>query len=1031
LATTFDENRRISATGRSQQGPGNPRLYDRSSCVANRSSPETVVAFQGGEGGTPIPSHRQFDAHPIEFDRLAHQLHCPCKPLYTQAELEPFDRAPAVVPRCTSLVLAHTCVVTDNPAIGVPCGPSGWLNPMNCASCQTPNPEGAQSCSNCGTVFAPPEEGATLEVQDYISLAVGTDFGPRYHVLSLLGTGGMGKVYRAHDKELDRAVALKVLRPDLVDDPQALQRFKQELLLASKISHPNILRIHDLGDYRGIKFISMAFVEGGDLAKILKKSGRLSIDRATHLMEQLCEALQAAHSANVVHRDLKPQNILVDAEDHIYIADFGLAKTLEPNVTGMTRSGAVMGTPLYMSPEQVEGNPVDHRSDIYALGLIFYEMLTGALPFSGDSSYQLMYQRVNQLPKRPELVIPDLPLYLSRICLRCLEKDPAMRYQNAGDILVDLRTAAASSVPLTQRIMLRKAKRILWTAMGGAVLITALAFAIPAIQKRFAAGKASATAPTDNVILAPQKSLLLFPLQTPDEQSPLNYQAQGILDALSTKLSRMKSLHVDSAARIAQAQKQRSPLDVARELGANWMLLGTLDENAGKLRLRINLQEVKTGRTTWSDEFSAVPQDLLTMEDEICNKLLLALEIKPTTDELALVASRPTENIEAYDLYLRGRAATRNQRNVQTLDSAISYYEQALKKDSSFSLAYCGLSDAYLDMYAVTKNPARPDKALGAALQAEQLTENRPEVHFSLGSVYRVTGKTTEAVVEFKRALELAPNSDEGYRRLGSAYLAAGKKQEAVQSYQRAIEINPYYSLNYLQLGAAYLEFGDNAKALTAFQRSTELNPGSFVGYNNIGIVYYKQGKWDQCIPAFQKALEIQPSSEAYSNLGTAYFFLKRYDDSIKMYEKAVELDPGSDAYVGNLADAYRASGDPQKASLGYEKAIQLAYKEYRVNPRNADTLANIALYYAKKGDVSNSLEFIRRARAIKPDDVNLIDYQAEVFALAGHREDAMNTIREALKKGYPVEEIKNDPELKSLKSLPEFQKLVTETKSK
>jgi len=880
-------------------------------------------------------------------------------------------------------------------------------------------------------VFVPIDEGATLEVWDSVSLAVGADFGPRYHVLSLLGTGGMGKVYKAQDKELDRTVALKVLRPDLVTDQQALQRFKQELLLASKISHANILRIHDLGEHRGIKFISMAFVEGGDLAQLLKKNGHLSIERATHLMEQLCEALQAAHSANVVHRDLKPQNILVDADDHIYVADFGLARTLEPNVTGMTRSGAVMGTPLYMSPEQVEGNPVDHRSDIYALGLIFYEMLTGALPFSGDSTYQLMYQRVNQLPKRPELVNPELPPDLSRICLRCLEKDPAMRYQSAGDILIDLRSAAASSIPLTRRVMLRKAKPVLWTAIGGAALITALAFTFPAIQKRFAAWNASATAPAGNAIPAAKKSLLLFPLQTPGEQSPLNYQAQGIMDALSTKLSQMKSLHIESAARTNPSLKQRSPQDLARGSGANWMLLGNLEENGGKLRVRFNLQEVKTGRITWSDEFSALPQDLFTMEDEICSKLLQALEVKPTTDELALVASRPTENIDSYDLYLRGRAATRSQRNAQNLQSAISYYEQALKKDPSFSLAYCGLSDAYLDMYAVTKDPALPNRALGAALQAEQLAENRPEVHFSLGSVYRATGKTAEAVVEFKRALELAPDSDEGYRRLGSAYLATGKKQEAVQSYQRAIEINPYYSLNYLQLGAAYLQFGDNAKALAAFQRSTELNPGSSVGYSNIGIVYYRQGKWNQCIPAFQKALEIQPSSEAYSNLGTAYFFLKRYDDSIKMYEKAVELNPGSEVYVGNLADAYRASGKIQKASLSYEKAIQLAFKEYRVNPRNADTLASIALYYAKKGAASNALEFIRRARAIKPDDVNLIDNQAEVFALAGRREDAIKSIREALKRNYPIEEIKNDPELKSLQSLPEFQKLLTEASSK
>src|SRR5713226_9208063 len=360
---------------------------------------------------------------------------------------------------------------------------------MICVRCHTPNPTSAENCSRCGSGLDAAAEaadvgfGATLEVSDSASIHTGTDFGPRYHVESLLGSGGMGKVYKARDRELDRTVAIKVLRPDLMTDPMALQRFKHELLLAGSISHPNILRIHDLGEFDGVKFISMAYVDGGDLTQALRKEGRLPLERVLNIMKQLAAALAAAHGVNVVHRDLKPQNILLDRNDHVYVSDFGIAKTLESERTSVTRTGAVLGTPMYMSPEQVEGKPVDHRSDIYTLGLIFYEMLTGILPFSGDSTFQLMYQRVHQLPKRPELVIPDLPLYLSRICLKCLEKEPAQRYQSANEILVDLEFKHAPAHTRTVQITLPVISKKLWLiSSSAAVVLLAGLLATPPVR---------------------------------------------------------------------------------------------------------------------------------------------------------------------------------------------------------------------------------------------------------------------------------------------------------------------------------------------------------------------------------------------------------------------------------------------------------------------------------------------------------------------------------------------------------------------
>lgn len=253
---------------------------------------------------------------------------------------------------------------------------------MTCPQCNTANPDFAESCSNCGSVM-PISDDVTIRVVDMSALEPGSDFGPRYHIESLLGQGGMGRVYKARDKTLDRMVAIKVIRQGVVGEAAALQRFKQELLLASKISHKNVLRIHDMGEVGPVKFISMAYVEGPDLYHVLRDNPNLPFERVLSFSRQLAEALAAAHGEGVVHRDLKPQNILVDKDDYIYVSDFGLAKSFEDDAVGMTRSGAFIGTPRYMSPEQVEGNPADQRSDLYAYGLILYEMVAGNVPFTG------------------------------------------------------------------------------------------------------------------------------------------------------------------------------------------------------------------------------------------------------------------------------------------------------------------------------------------------------------------------------------------------------------------------------------------------------------------------------------------------------------------------------------------------------------------------------------------------------------------------------------------------------------------------
>src|SRR6267378_3672884 len=528
---------------------------------------------------------------------------------------------------------------------------------MICTHCHTPNPTSADICSRCGSgLDIGADIGATLEVSDSASIHTGTDFGPRYHVESLLGAGGMGKVYKARDRELDRIVAIKVLRPDLMTDPMAMQRFKHELLLASSISHPNILRIHDLGEYNGVKFISMAYVDGGDLTQLIRKEGRLPLERVLNIMRQLAAALGAAHGVNVVHRDLKPQNILLGSEDHVYVTDFGIAKTLESDRTSVTRTGAVLGTPLYMSPEQVEGKQVDHRSDLYTFGLIFYEMLTGILPFTGDTTFQLMYQRVHQLPKRPELVIPDLPPYLSRICLKCLEKEPANRYQSAGEILVDLEFKHAPTHTRTVQITLPAISKKLSLISGSAlILLVAGLLAIPQVRD-FVFRHKSAEATSGIPSLKQGKFVAVVPRRILGDQGSLGYVADGLVEALSAKLFQLHDMHTASVSDVQKARPSNSLNELARQLGVNLVVSGTIQGSGDKLRIVASLDNVASGRRVWTQEFSGVQQDLLTLEDQIYAGLVEALALKPTSEESARATPHPTENIEAYDLYLKGRS---------------------------------------------------------------------------------------------------------------------------------------------------------------------------------------------------------------------------------------------------------------------------------------------------------------------------------------------------------------------------------------
>src|SRR5271167_786813 len=538
----------------------------------------------------------------------------------------------------------------------------------------------------------------------------GMDFGPRFRIEKLLGAGGMGKVYKAFDKELSRMVALKTLQPELVSDPLLTERFKQELLLASKISHRNILRIHDLSEVDGVKYISMAFIEGKDLHQLLKSEGPFPLERSLNIAKQLCEALDAAHSEGVVHRDFKPQNVLVGKDDHAYVSDFGLATSFETAKMGMTRTGALVGTPRYMSPEQVEGKPVDSLADIYALGLVFYEMVTGEVPFSGGSTWQSMYQRVKETPKDVKLVNPTLPEYVARVIMHCLEKDPANRYQSTKQILADLDNGRGPSLSTTGRLRINLPvieKRWWYAAGAGVLLLIGLFFTIPKTRHwLFATPNVGTLAPDTNGLpsASQAKFIAVLPFRVLGDQSSLAYVADGLVEALSAKLFQLKDVRLASSTAAAKTDPKTPLSQAAKELGVNLIVHGTVQGSGDNLRFTISLDNVSENRLLWSQDFAGVRGDLLTIEDQIYARLVDALALKPTNEELAHATPHPTENVEAYDLYLKGRGAMRGQQAVGNIKEAIGFYEEALKKDPSFALAYAGIADANLVMYYENKD---------------------------------------------------------------------------------------------------------------------------------------------------------------------------------------------------------------------------------------------------------------------------------------------------------------------------------------
>jgi serine/threonine-protein kinase len=844
-------------------------------------------------------------------------------------------------------------------------------------------------------------------------LRPGTMIGSRYRIEAEAGEGGMGKVYRAMDLDLQRTVALKVVRPDLASSPETLDQLRHEISIASQISHKNVLRIHDLGEASGLRYVSMAWAEGEDLASLLKRTGPLPEGRILELAGEICEGLEAAHDQGVSHRDLKPSNILLAAGGHACIADFGLAHSLSKSELDKTPSSSSSGTPRYMSPEQVDGVCIDHRTDIYSLGLILYEMATGRIPFNDESPFQTMTQRITDRPVSPKLVNPEISSHLATVILKCLELDPKERYSTVTELLSELRRKPAIEHPVEVGPP-KPGKKLGWILAAAAVIVIAAVGV-----SWFSRVRSMPKSPPVN-----GKYIAVLPFRPLGSDPNLKYRAEGIADAVAGRLSTLSSVHPISSSALEKVDLSQPEEAIGKQLGANLLVRGTVQSEGEQIKVDTQIYSIEKRAPIWSRSYQRMVGDLFTLEDEISNDTENALNVKPTIEERERAAQAPTQSLAAYDLYLKGRDILKRHRDATSVKEALGLFEQARNEDDSFALAWTGVADASLALYRMSNNRLDADRALASAQEARQRSPNLPEVHFALGSVYTATGRNAEAVSEIKRALELSPNSDDGYLRLGRAYLATGQEQEGLAAYKKAVQLNPYYWWNHTRLGAAYYRLGKIDDAIREFKEQIQLNPANEDGYNNLGGAYLKRADGKKAIPQFEKAIEIHPSPDEYSNLATAYYQAGKYAEAIPIYQKALSMNPDQPEVVRNLGEAYARVGQEAKAQEQYDRAMNLLYDDLAVNPRDAEALGTLAMCFAGKKNTSRARQLIDQARRINNADSDLMYDQAYINAIDGQIPEALKALEGALEHGTSFEYVLADPDMKILRDSAGFNEL-------
>ncbi len=738
-----------------------------------------------------------------------------------------------------------------------------------------------------------------------------------YRIVEKIGEGGMGVVYRAHDESLDRDVALKVLPASSFSDPAARARLLREARTASQLNHPNICTIHEVGEAEGQGYIAMEFVEGQPLSARLA-AGPLPVEHVLRYGLQLAEALGHAHERGVLHRDLKSANVVITAEGRAKVLDFGLAKRLSENEldeatrsqASLTAPGTLVGTLAYMSPEQLCGQPADARSDIWALGVVLYEMAAGARPFQGQTGFELSSAILNQAP-RP--LPSQVPTELRVVIERCLEKEPGRRYQRAGEVRAVLEAIQAGAVSpwVAWRYTLARRR---WLALAATLVVLAAVLAglnVGGLRERLWGG-------------APRvQSLAVLPFENLSGDPDQGYLAEGIHEALITDLAKLSGLRrVIARSSAVRYQKTEKPLaQVGRELGVDAVITGSVLRSGNRVRVTAHLINAGTEEHLWSDSYQRELRDVLSLQNEIVAAITRKTQLQLTPQEQARLASARTVNPEAYEAYLKGKFYL-NKFTPEGFQKGLAYLQQAIEKDPANPLPYAGMALGY----SLIGHEAMPDaftKAKAAASKALELGETLAETEEALGEIKLYSDwDWAGAEQAFQSALALNPSLPDAHAHYSWYLQLAGRRDDAYAEMKRAMEVDPLTPLWSAWLGWQYWEAGQHEAAIAAARKSLELNPDFPWGLYVLGAAYAQKGMLEEAIAAHRKAAAASPAVKW--GLGHTYALAGRRDEARTIAAELKKKPTPMNAW--GLAEIYAALGEKDEAFRWLEAGFKLRF---------------------------------------------------------------------------------------------------------
>ncbi len=800
-----------------------------------------------------------------------------------------------------------------------------------------------------------------------------------YKILEKIGVGGMGVVYKAEDTRLKRIVALKFLHEQFAADNTATARFFREARSASALNHQNIITIHEIDKFEGKYFISMEFIEGKSV-KDLVSGKALSVRRALDIAMQVAEALKNAHHKGVIHRDLKSDNIMLTPEGIVKIADFGLAKVKDSSA--FTSQPSMMGTLPYISPEQLQGITADERTDIFSLGVVLYEMVTGTLPFWSEHAQAIMYSILNEEPDSVTKINQEIPIELERVIRKALEKKRELRYQSIVELLADLRTVSEE-------------------------LETGARRSAPAV---------------------PSLAVLYFENLSGGKED--DYFAAGMTEDIITDLSKVDRIKVLSRGDVLPYRgKTVGVKETGRKLNVDYMLEGSVRKSDSKLRITAQLIRVSDGFHVWADRFDRELKDVFEVQAEVSQKVAQALQIKLTASQIQRIEKKPTLSIKAYDYYLRGRDYYWRL-GKEDLEFAMQMFEKALQVDPQYALAYAGLADVYVYKYDAyyDRSVQLLDRAEEAAKRALALDYDLPEAHRALGRVHKDKKNYKESISEFKKAIELKPDYFEAYRALGWIYDEMRDYDNAIAYAEKALQIRPLERESYVLLGVAYLDKKEYEQAIKIFTKGLEIAPDYGTAYYYVGNTYQKQGKFQQALEMYDKCVKAGGDVNVYLDMGWVHFLKGDVRKATASYKKCIEL--GCFEFLANyyLGLTNETQGNTKESQECYKLCLELSRKLLQDDPDNPYVHSTLGLVHTALGQKEEGIERGEHAVSLDPENGAILYELARIYALQNRPEKAIQALGKALDRCLCPSPLEAglDPHFKSLQPLPEFARLTT-----